>query len=731
MSVVRRTTCAAALLVSFPITGWTQFGSCPQPLPTDAPALGSAVEGVELNADNVDLARAGFSELSGNVVINDGARVFAADAMRFDASRRLLDIGTQSQYRSDDLYVRSDGMRFDARSGRGEFDKPELILPNNSIRAGGSHLTLDEVGTAELSGAYYTTCAPDSEAWSMRAAEIRLDRDAGLGTARHARLHVLGVPVLYLPWVQFPLDDQRRTGVLYPTITSSSRNGVEILWPVYINLAPNYDLQIDPRLISQRGLQLGSRFRYLGEHQTGSVRYEYLGNDSRTGEDRAYGEFIHRGLINDRLSLSVDYSETSDTAYFNDLGSNLDRSALTFLPRQLQLTYNAPSAYTATLLISSFQTLDPTLLQDEKPYRRLPQLGLSTMTPGAIFATRAGMQAEYVNFDGDNVVDGQRMHLNPYLRSYIDRNAWFAGARLDLRHTRYELRNAAGMQSATPTRTVPSVSAEAGLRFERRTAGGNLQTLEPRGFYLYTPFREQSDIPLFDSGEPDFDIVQLFSTNRFSGIDRIADANHIAGAVTTRLLDTETGSVRWSATFGQLLRFDRSRVALDGTTTGNTTSTSEPDGSADSGATDFIAAYDYRLSRRVRASVSTLWSPENDRFARTITRLRYRDGNRRAYVAYRYRRDQLEQADVAVAWPLRGNLSAVGRWRNSLRDSQTLETSAGIAYENCCWMVNLSYRRYIATIDGDYDAGVQLQFQLKGLGGIGGRELPAILRDDY
>lgn len=704
---LRAPTLAALCLVCWSAQSAATPGQCRQPLPDNAPELGVDGNGIQLDADSAELLREGLSTLRGNVRVSDGQRAFQADRLRFDASRKLLDIDSSSQFREEGLYVSSERMRFDIQQGSGTFEHTQIILSETRARAGAERMTLSEQGTATLSGVRYTTCAPDSRAWALHASEIELDRASGLGTATHARLHVFDVPVLYIPWLQFPLDDARRTGWLYPSIGTSSRNGMDLSWPLYVNLAPNYDLQIDPRWLTRRGLQMGSTFRYLGRHRKASVEYEYLGSDKRTDDDRAFGRLRHRGLINDRLSLDIDYAEVSDAAYFDDLGSDLNESALTFLPRELRMVYNAPAEYTAIMRVSSFQTLDPSLERRERPYRRLPQLRFIAATPGRWLYTRAGLDARYVNFDADNLVEGQRYHLNPYLRSFIDRNGWFAGTRVEWRYTGYDLRDTEGDQPDHLTRSLPSVSAEAGLRFDRRTEGGSRQTLEPHLFYLYTPFRNQDNIPVFDSGETDFDIIQLFANNRFSGIDRIADANQLAAAVTSRLLEADSGDVRWSATVGQLVRFERSRVTLDGVA------------EARSGVTDVITGFDYRLSRRFRAELSTLWSPEDAQFNRTLSRIRFDDAGRQASIAYRYRRDQLEQADLQARWPIGGGFSVTGRWRTSLRFEQSLETLAGLAYESCCWTAQLTYRRHIATTEGEFDSGLLLQFQLKGLGGFG------------
>lgn len=693
-------------LLALPAYG--QVMMCPQLSPDIVP-LGSSFEGtgLELLSDEVIYDPDGSSLLTGSVFLREGRRAFSAEALRLDEARQRVSIAERSIFRSDSLLVVSDAAEFDLADESGRFEHSEFTLLEAGARGSAEALDVKASGRATLHDGRYTTCAPEDDAWQLRAASISLDHEEGLGTARHARLHFLGVPIVYLPWFQFPIDDRRRTGVLFPTLGNSDRTGLDLRLPVYINLAPNYDMQVTPRYMSRRGLQLGTEFRYLLRDSRGRASFEHIASDSVFGDDRSYGEFEHEGRINDRMSVAANYAEVSDRQYFEDFGNRLDRSALTFLERRLQLTYNVPATYSVGFLVQNYQVIDPSLAQTEQPYSRLPQITLDAMSSREILNTRAGLTAEYVNFDGDNVVEGQRTTINPYLRHFIDRSAWFLGGRVDLNYTAYQLRDTAPGQPSDPTRTVPSFSAEGGLRFERMTEGGNLQTLEPRFFYLNTPYRDQSDLPIFDSGEPDFDIVQLFARNRFSGIDRIADAHHLAGAVTSRLLDTSTGAVRWSATIGQLLRFSDSRVMLPG----------QP--GASSGATDFIAGIDYRLSSRVSATVSTLWSPDSGEFNRMISALRYRDGARRADIAYRYRRDILEQADLAVAWPLQGRWELVGRSRYSIADRRSLESIVGVGYETCCWTGRVTWRRYLSSARGEFDSGVYLQLELKGLGGIG------------
>jgi LPS-assembly protein len=695
--------CAAAATAH----GAADEASCPQlELPPMPEARTS--DDVDLTADEAVLERGGLSRLLGSVRLRHEDREFSAESLTYDDIERRVRIRAENLFRNRDFIIRSQVADFYLEQRVGEFQDTEFTLIERAARGTARSLEIEATGRARLERVAYTTCAPGDDSWVLEAGRISLDHERGLGTARHARLRFAKVPILYVPYLRFPIDNRRRTGFLFPTVGQSTRTGFDFRWPVYFNLAPQYDAMLTPRYMSRRGLQLGSEFRYLMTSATGRAAVDILPDDQQTNERRSLTEFSHEGLLSERLALDAEYASVSDSAYFEDLGGRLDISALTHLERRARMVYQAPAAYSVQVMLQGFQTLDTEATGADLPYRRLPQVLAQAQTRNEWFNTRAGVHGEYVNFVGTDVVEGQRVTVVPNLRTALDQTSWYFTAQLDLHLTQYLLSGGDPELDKEPRRTLPLFSAESGLRFERSTRKGWLQTLEPRGIYLYAPFRNQSQIPLFDSGEPDFDIVQLFARNRFSGVDRISDANHVAGAVTSRLLDPDTGSVRLTATVGQLLRLHAPRVDL-------------PDAPPpDSGATDFIAAVDYRLTPRWVAAMTTQWAPGEQEFNRLSTQFRYRDGNRRADVGYRFRRDILEQADLAVGMPIMRQWSAIGRWRYSLQDSRSLETLAGVEYETCCWAARATWRRYIANIRGEFDTSIYLQLELKGLARIGG-----------
>jgi LPS-assembly protein len=698
---------AAGSTFSPPAFAQARQGTCAQ-LTDELPVPEFSFDpNVTLTADQVDLSEEGLSKLLGSVKLRQGDKEFTADSLDYDETERTVSVETESLFRNRELIIRSERATFDIDDQTGTFSGTAFTLPERAARGTSGEVQLAADGTARLKEARYTTCAPGDNAWYLEAGTIKLDHEEGLGTATNARLRLMGVPVLYIPWMQFPIDDRRRTGLLFPTIGESSRTGWDLRLPLYLNLAPNYDATVTPRYMSDRGLQTTVGGRYLLPSSQGSASYEYLGEDRATGEKRDYVQVLHRGLFNRRTAVDLRYANVSDREYLEDFGGRLDLSSITHLERSARLTYQSPGAYTIQALVQDYQAIASNLQAVDDPYRRLPQIRIDGLTRDALWNTRAGISGEYVNFVRDASVEGQRVDLHPFLRMERDQVAWFAKSQLDFRYTTYELTGTAPGQPTTVNRSLPLFSAEAGLRFERVTDGGAAQTLEPRLFYLYVPYESQDDVPVFDSGEPDFDFTQLFARNRFSGEDRISDANQFAVAVTGRQLDADSGAVKAAVSLGQLFRFQAPRVTLPG----------EP--APDRGATDFIGSIDYFLDERWAARLGTQWSPADADFTRSSVALRYLSDRRRFEAAYRYRADLLEQTDLIAVTPLWGPFSLSARWRYSLRDGQSLDTFAGIEYETCCWMVRTSYRRYVADTSGDMNSGIYIQLELKGLARIG------------
>lgn len=688
----------------------TYSGStCPQISDSLPPLEPTLDDKVHLTADNAELVRNGLSTLSGSVKLRRGEEEISAQQINYDDLQRRMIIDGESLFRSSRFVVDSQHAEYDLDDDSGLFSTLLFSLPTRNARGHSEQMQVYNNKTATLEGAAYTSCAPGNDSWYLEASKIHLDYDEGLGTARNARLRLLGVPVFYSPWLQFPIDDRRRSGLLYPVVGNTQKTGFDFRQPVYINLAPNYDLTFTPRYMSERGTQLGLSGRFLLSQSEGDAGYTYLGNDKATDNTRSYGYFNDRSLLSSQLAMDLHYADVSDPRYFEDFGgSNVDFSSNSFLDRSARFVYQAPAAYSVQLLVQDYQKIASNLTDVDQPYQRLPQIRFNTLSRNSYLYSRLGLTGEYSNFARSNSIEGQRFDIDPYLSFERDTISWFSKAQLDYRYTGYQLSGTAPGQPDTPDRALPIFSAEYGLRFERLLDDGTPQLLEPRLFYLYVPHRNQDDLPVFDSGTPDFDFTQLFARNRYSGSDRISDANELTLALTGRQLDPETGAVKASASIGQIYRLESPRVSLPDETLPN------------SGLTDFIGEFEYNLSAHWGTRLVTQWSPTESEFTRNGVAIRYKDESHHLVEAsYRYRRSRLEQTDLTLMTPLYRSLSLAGRWRYSVRDAQSLDSYSGLRYETCCWAADAAFRRYISDSRGTMSNGIYFQIELKGLGQIG------------
>ncbi|MDE2148225.1 MAG: LPS assembly protein LptD [Gammaproteobacteria bacterium] len=686
----------------------------------------SASDKVDIHADSVQLQNNGLSNLNGSVRISQSGREFVAQSLHFDATARTIQADQPSLFRDHQLVVQSDRAKFDLDRGIGDFSGTHFTLLDRHSRGGAEALHFSQSGQAELRGAEYTSCAPGDDAWLLQAGSIKLDRVSGLGVARNAVLRVRGVPILWLPYFRFPIDNRRRSGLLFPTIGESSKTGFDARWPLYLNLAPNFDDTFTPRVTSRRGTLLDNVFRYLLPGNRGSFEYNFLNKDHEDNELRSFIHFQHQGILVPHLALNVDFAQVSDRNFFstfggNDVGNAFIGSSTPFLPRQATLTYQPSSNFSLQALGQSFQPLTVLGNRDDVPYKREPEIRLDTITANSLWQTRAGLNGDFTNFKRSSSTEGERLYLDPYLRWQVDHLSWFANAQADYTYTRYQLTFPEPQQSRAPQRQLPMLSADFGSRFNHVTDSGWLQTLEPEVQYLYVPFRNQDQLPNFDAGQPDFDLSQLFARNRFSGEDRIADAKQITTALTTRLLDPATGLVRLTASVGETYRFTAPTVSLP----------DAPQPSA--GFSNLLTFFDFQFNAHWDARSSTETNPRFDSIRRADIDFRFHDDRHVLDLAYRYRQGLLQQTDVSVLTPLIGNWKIAGRLQYSLRFRNTVSSFAGLQYDSCCWSAQVAYRRFLSndapngtflanttsSRPGRFSNGIFLQFEFKGLGRIG------------
>jgi LPS-assembly protein len=647
--------------------------------------------------------------MTGGVLVRRGNRVAGAESATYDpdAGSLLLDGGVR--YEDPEARISSQSAEFAYEAGRIRFEGAEFQLGQNNSRGAADVLQISEDGSVSLGEVSYTTCPPDSEDWVLQADDIDLDSREGTGTARHVKLRFQGVPILYSPYLSFPITDARKSGVLTPELGSAGRSGNELKLPWYWNIADNYDATITPRLLSDRGLQIGSEFRYLTQRMDGIAQFEYLADDNLANRDRHLLNVSHRTLFDNGWRNLIDFREASDNNYFEDLGGSLSTSSITHLNRSALFDFYGEH-WTLFGRLQDYQTIDSAIEPTDEPYRRLPQLAASGSWPGRALGMRYGFDGELVYFDRDVGVTGWRLDVAPQIEWPLERAGWFVTPGAVLEHTRYLLDDTEPGQRDEPARTLPIASLDAGMILERsmNSSRGLIQTLEPRVLYVHVPHRDQADLPVFDTIVPDLNLVQLYRKNRFLGVDRIADTDQLSIGVTSRILENESGKEIITATIGQALYLSEQEVTLPGQQ------------SFTSASSDYIAEVRFPLYQHLNFDLGHQWGTGDDATTQSQARLQYRPASDKILnLAYRFRRDSLEQGDVSWSWPLSQRWNFVGRYNFSFRDEEVLEQFFGLEYESCCWGIRFVSRRHISTRDGTRDSSFGLQLVLKGMTSVG------------
>lgn len=497
----------------------------------------------------MDLDAAGVSyrqdtqmiEATGGVRLARGGQRVEAD--RIGYNRSTGDIVTRGR-----TYVEYPGLRILGRDATLNLEQNQGRIDDAHYRFSGAAnlrgragvMYIDDSQRTRYDNIVYTTCPPGSNAWSLAANKLRLDQESGRGVARDARLRIRGLPVLYTPYINFPIDDRRQSGFLIPSIGSSEDNGFELLTPYYWNIAPNLDATFFPRYMSRRGLMLGGEFRWLTSADRGTLTAEILPDDAKFENDDTRGAFSiqEQGRFFERWATNIDYSMVSDDQYLQDLGSNIEVTSTRRLLQRGALTYLG-TGWSLLTSAEAYQNVDEMLAPGSRPYGRLPQLLLTlnrrAFGPGLL----AGMDTEYTYFDHNHLVNGQRLALNPGISWPLRRSYGHIIPSLNLNLASYALSDEEPGQPSDPDHAIPTVDLDGRLVFERDIdwlGDASLQTLEPRLYYLYTPYVDQNDTPVFDSSELTFSFSNLFRSNRFTGRDRIGDANQITAALTSRTL---------------------------------------------------------------------------------------------------------------------------------------------------------------------------------------------------
>jgi LPS-assembly protein len=609
----------------------------------------------------------------------------------------------------------------------------EALPPLSTSRGDAEVVFFEGQDKKRLKNARYTTCEAGVDDWYIKAKEIELNDYTQSGTAKNAYVEFKGVPLLYTPWMTFSFNNERKSGLLAPTVGSTTNSGFEVAVPYYINIAPNKDATVSARYMSKRGLQLQGDFRYLGENYSGIDSLEYLNKDSNTDKRRYYANISHNHSFENGWSAGYNIEKVSDDQYFADMSTRIINTSRVNLPQEGRVDYTG-EVWKFNGIVQKYQTLDKTNF----PYERLPQLTLTANKEWDYVNTDFYSQYAYFDRNDKAVVaaTGSRAVLYPSISAPFTQSYGFVTPKLGLHMTQYSLKNnsftvnGSAVNNNSDSRVLPIFSLDSGLYFERdfnvvknndKQNGykqiGYTQTIEPRLFYVYIPEQNQDLLPVFDTGLSDLNLGSLFAENQFTGNDRINNANQLSLAVTSRIIDSDTGIERLTATIGQRYYFANQTVTL-------------PGGVKSSGTrSDIIGALTARLSNKWNLDAFSQYNTDGNGFVRGNILARYSpEPGKLLNIGYRYTQAFLEQFDVSGQWPLSRGWYGVGRYNYSVRESKPIEAVAGLEYDAGCWQARAVIQR-VETATAKANYGLFFQLELGGLASIGANPLNLLRRD--
>ena len=671
---------------------------------------------VELSADsaNNDPEDPEVILLNGTISIRHRDGALTAENAQFDSGTNIATVDGDMSYRTDGLEVKSSDATLNVADGTFELGESGYELGSGAVVAQGraQQIIRDDIGSLSLKDATYTSCPPGDNGWLISADSIKLNAEEGVGTAKDITLRFKDVPVFYAPAFSFPINDQRKTGLLAPRVNQSDETGLEYRQPIYWNIRPNTDATFTIRAMSDRGLQLQSELRHLNRIGNWILNHEFIDDDSRfvPGLNRSYARLRHLGGFSDRWTTSADLNNVSDKDYFEDLGDTLNIAGVTHLERRADITYTADD-YVFRSRFLTYQTVDEAIVPDDRPYRQVPQFTLNYRRYFAQASINTTVDTEWVFFDRADSVTGARFDLNPRIEWNRTRTSWYSTVAGSVRYTNYTLNN-----SVTENRTVPTFSTDVGMFFDRVGKDGSRLTLEPRLFYLYAKRTEQDQLPVFDTGALDFNFEQLFRENSFSGADRINDASQLSFALSSSMTNAR-GRETFQASIGQTLFFQDREVTL-------------PEGEVETASSsDIVAELNLEFNQNWSGQSALQWNPNTSTTERSSAELRYRDGRDRLFnIGHRFIRDVGETVNASFAWPIKNNWRVAAGVNYSLDDDLAIESVFGLEYESCCWAFRTAARRFITENGEDTNTPFFFQLVLKGLAPVG-QNVTEVLRE--
>ena len=697
---------------------------------------------VEIEGDSLETLLDRKMKARGNAILKKGNKTIRAETIEYDeVSEKIItkgntDIelatmslkGSDLNYKLSDETGRIENSTFNFKSDK----KPKTTIRNGvaitersyDFRGDAKTIFFEGENKKRMESSRVTTCEAGSDDWYLKTNKMEVNTKTDRVSASNAVVEFKGVPLLYTPYVNFSLNSNRKSGFLSSTFGSTTKSGFDFQVPYYFNIAPNQDATLTARYLGKRGPQADGEYRYLGENFTNTNQVQFINHDEASGQDNRYFlKLQHTQNLGNGWSGSYDFQKVSDNNYFTDLATMIQVTSVVNLPQRANISYSG-DILKFNAITEKYQTLTD---YTNSPYQRIPQLSLSARQDYGSYIANVNSQWTYFdrdskfNFIGNDKVTGSRFAATPSITMPIDQTYGYIKPKFSANIRSYSLNH---LDSTTSYKSqdmvTPIMSVDSGMYFDRKVNLLNqnfTNTLEPRLMYVYIPYKDQTKLPLFDTGLSDLNMQTLFAENQFNGQDRLNDANQLTAALTSKLID-KNGRERMSGVIAQRFYFDDRRTFLD--TTNFTVTDSNKSRS------DLFAGATARLANNLNLDGMWQYDPSKNKVLRNTISARYNPEPGKLFnMSYRMidnvldSTQSLKEFNVAGQWPLGNRFYSVGRFNYDLRASQTIETVAGVEYDGGCWVARTLFDRISLPTSPAANYTFFVQLELNGLGNIG------------
>ena len=690
-------------------------------------------ESVEIEGDSLETLLDRKMKAKGNAILKKGNKTIKAEVIEYDQiSEKLITQGNTSidlenisisgsklNYRLSDQTGQMEDVTFNIKSDK----KEETVVKKNiqvtkryyDFRGDAKSIFFEGENKTKLESSRLTTCEVDSNDWYIKSKNMEIDTKKDRVKASHASVDFKGVPIFYMPSTSFSLNKNRQSGFLSSTFGTTSKSGFEFRVPYYFNISPDMDATLTARYLGKRGPLADGEFRYLTENYSGINQLQYMNHDQSSGQDnRYYVKLDHRHKFNNGWSASYNYQKVSDDTYFSDLATMIQVTSVVNLPQRANINY-AGETWKFNALTEKYQTLTNA---SNSPYQRLPQLNLSGRKDFDSYIL--DLKSQWAYFDRDEKFTyglnekptGSRLSITPGISVPFTRTYGYIKPKLSANVRSYNLNNSSIGNKDIFT---PIVSVDSGMYFDRTVNLLNqnfTNTLEPRLFYVYIPYKDQSALPNFDTGLADLNMQTLFSENQYNGQDRINDANQLTASITSKFID-KNGKERLSGILAQRYYFEDRKIF------GTELSAKKANSDIFMGVTarlanslnlDAMFQYDPDSSKLLRSTLSSRYNPEPGK----ILNLSYRMIENVSDI-----NQDLKVFNAAGQWPLGNRFYSIARYNYDLKTSQTIEVLGGVEYDGGCWVARTIFDRISLPTSPEPNYTFFMQLELNGLGTIG------------